>query len=370
MKLQTRVRPPSQVPTKEWDDLARAVGAVFAGPAWVGAADAVLDGGRVRVATAHDQDRLVGVLPVTATRIAGVDVVRFAGTGPSDYGTVLVDPDASSAHVVATLLDAVTEQLTGPVLLDLQQVGDVDPTGDAVRSWARAHGRPVRTLAQAETIRRTFGPQDGKDSKNRRTKDRKTMRLLGALGEAEHVTELLPDPEQVQDLVAELRDVDAAHPRADHRDQPWTGRTGEFLTEFLRAAPVDSRWLNGVRVDGRLVAYSLELVTGPVVGMYLCSYRSEIADTATGTMLLHDVRRRAHAHGAVVMDMLRGLETYKFRLSTSTHVSHRIVVAPAGFTPGRLLGRALTWRQDLRPWVKRARSALSRSARQGDSPRP
>ncbi len=258
----------------------------------------------------------------------------------------------------------------GPVL-DLQQVSDLDPTAQDVRAWAAARGRRVRVRAQAETIRRTFGPEDGRESKNRRTKDRKTLKRLGELGTVEVCGELLPDPTDcgaTDALLAELRAVDAAHPNADHRNQPWTGTTGDLLALFLRTADPASRWLTGVRLDGRLVAYSFQLVTDRVVATYLCSYRREVAEVGVGTLLLHDVRRRAYAHGAGVLDLLRGLEPYKFRLATSTHVSRRIVVLPDARLRWTALGAALTWRQDLRPHVLRVRAWRSRSGRGASGP--
>ncbi|GAB3463639.1 GNAT family N-acetyltransferase [Kineococcus endophyticus] len=358
-------------PVPGWEELTAATGALFAGPAWVSATTVL--GGPVRVATVRGGDApdspLLGVLPFVVDEtplpgVAGRPVVRFAGTGPSDYGTVPVAPGADRRAVVAALLDAAVAAAgpAGPVL-DLQQVSDLDPTAQDVRAWAAARGRRVRVRAQAETIRRTFGPEDGRESKNRRTKDRKTLKRLGELGTVEVCGELLPDPTDcslTDGLLAELRAVDAAHPNADHRNQPWTGATGDLLALFLRTADPASRWLTGVRLDGRLVAYSFELVTDRVVATYLCSYRREVAEVGVGTLLLHDVRRRAYAHGAVVLDLLRGLEPYKFRLATSTHVSRRIVVLPDGRLRWTALGAALTWRQDLRPHVQRVRAWRSR----------
>lgn len=358
-------------PVPGWEELTAATGALFAGPAWV-SATAVL-GGPVRVATARHGDApdapLVGVLPFVldpAARpgLGGRPVLRFAGTGPSDYGTVPVAPGADRRAVVVALLDAaVATAGTASPVLDLQQVGELDPTAQDVQAWAAARGRRVRVRAQAETIRRTFGPEDGRESKNRRTKDRKTLKRLGELGTVEVCEELLPDPTDctVTDaLVAELRAVDAAHPNADRRNQPWTGSTGDLLALFLRTADPASRWLTGVRLDGRLVAYSFQLVTDRVVATYLCSYRREVAGAGVGTLLLHDVRRRAYAHGAEVLDLLRGLEGYKFRLATSTHVSRRVVVLPDTRLRWTALGAALTWRQDLRPHVLRVRAWRAR----------
>jgi CelD/BcsL family acetyltransferase involved in cellulose biosynthesis len=358
---------PVHTPVRGWAELTAATGALFASPAWVGATTVL--GAPVRLALARagtdDDTPLLGLLPFVVQDVAGVPVVRFAGTGPSDYGTVPVTPGADRVAVVAALLDAVLADVTGDaadgraqgdVVLDLQQVSELDPTAQAVRAWADARGRTVRERVQAETIRRTFGPDDGRESKNRRTKDRKTLKRLAALGAVEVCSDLLPDPVGADALVEELRAVDAAHPNADERNQPWTGTTGRLLAHHLRTAPPASRWLTGVRVDGRLVAYTLNLVAGNAVATYLCSYRREIADAGAGTLLLHEVRRRAFAHGAAALDLLRGLEPYKFRLATSTHVSHRLVVLPDGGTRWTLLGAALTWRQDLRPVVLRVRT--------------
>jgi CelD/BcsL family acetyltransferase involved in cellulose biosynthesis len=341
-----------------WAELARDLGAIFAVPAWALGAHHHMGGGTPLIVTVRDGSRLVGLLPLALRRRCGMPVLGFLGAGPSDYGTVLVDRRGADPQVVVDLLlDAAVESVP-PALLDLEQMSDADPALVLVQRWATRRGRSVRCLAQAGTLQEVFRVVDGVPAVPRtrsiRRHGHRTVRLLQAMGEVEILRDLLPDAPAWEDVVRvadECAAVDAGHPSAGQRTHPWVGPSGRLLRDFLYAAPPESRWLAGVRLDGRLVAYSLDLVAPTSVATYFASYHVDVAHCGVGTFLESQTRIRAAEWGAGQLDFLRGLQPYKKRAATVEHTSYRVQILPGQLT-GRLLGRAigvlLAWRQELR----------------------
>lgn len=342
-----------------WEALARAAAAVFAAPAWALAAHRHAGRGTAVVVTAHDGSTLVGLLPLALRHRYGRPVLAFMGAGPSDYGTALLDSGLGDRRslVLDALLDRACEEAGGG-LLDLEQLSDADPVLQLVISWAERRQRPVRALVQAGTLQEVFATVDGKPvppkTRSIRRHRQRTLRLLGAMGRVEVVPDLLtelPSSEEVLRVAAECQSVDEAHPRGERRTQPWRGRSGDLLLSFLMTAPPQSRWLAGVRLDGRLVAYTFDLVSPVSVATYYASYHRDVATCGVGTYLESLSRVRAALWGARQIDFLRGLQAYKRRAATVEHISYRVQVGLAAprWTPRiRLLALLLAWRQELR----------------------
>lgn len=342
-----------------WEELARFVSAHFAAPAWAVAAHRHLGRGEPLIVVVHSGAKLVGLLPLAVQRRFGRPVLGFLGAGPSDYGTALLDPELGEdrSRVLDALLDTACEQVAGG-LLDLEQVSDADPVLELVLTWAEQRRRPVRKLVQAGTLQEVFTTVDGRPvppkTRSIRRHRQRTLRLLRARGTVEVSADLLPEgtpPEDVLRVADECRAVDEGHPSGERRTRPWQGRSGELLRSFLLEAPHQSRWLTGVRLDGRLVAYSLDLVAPTSVATYFSSYHQDVADCGVGTYLESLSRIRAAESGASQIDFLRGLQPYKRRAATTEHVSYRLQV---GGAPGRwsvqdrVVALLLGWRQELR----------------------
>ncbi|WP_146220488.1 GNAT family N-acetyltransferase [Geodermatophilus normandii] len=309
--------------------------------------------------TARDEGDLVGLLALTVRRRCGLSILSFLGAGPSDYGTILVDPDSpqDQPRILDALLDAARAVVPGS-LLDLEQVSDADPVLPLLQDWGRRRGLSVHCRRQSESMQEVFQVERGvpvpPKTRSMRRHGHRTLRLLESLGEVEVLADLLsrvPTRAEVLSLADECAAVDAGHPQAKRRTHPWRGPSGALLRDFLSAAPSSSRWLSGVRVDGRLVAYQLDLVAPSTVATYYASYHADVAPFGVGTYLESQSRVRAAKAGAAQIDFLRGMQPYKLRAANVQHTSYRVQLVPGGVirgSHGRAVGAALAWRQIVR----------------------
>ena len=353
-------------PVPEWRVLAVAAGAPpFCGPDWLIAVHEHLGRGEPRLVLVRRQGRLLALGAFAA--LAGPrPLLTFLGAGGSDYATVLTDPDCgvSQERLVAAVLDAVVDEVPG-ALLDLEQVRVGDLLLEAVDTWAAGREYSVRRLQQAVVaslrLPDTLAEHEESLGRHARHEERRQWRRLAGAGALEVVDDLLAD-RPVADVVEELAAVDRAHPHAELRRQPWAGESGRLLAQVLSTAPRAVVQLTGIRVDGLLVAYTLCFAGPRALHGYLQSYRAAFAAYGPGALLLLRVRRRAVGSGYRELDLLRGEEDYKRRLTTRTRRTVRLVLAPAaqGLVPGvvdRLSLLRRTYRDELRRHERLVRRA-------------
>ncbi|WP_432484810.1 GNAT family N-acetyltransferase [Kineococcus esterisolvens] len=369
-------------PVPEWRVLAHRGGhPPFCGPDWLRAVHTHLGAGEPLLVDVRRQGRL---LAFGAFSVLGAGpgrtrpVVTFLGAGGSDYASVLTDPDGPvpAQRLVAAVLDAVVAEVPG-ALFDLEQVLGDDPLLEAAAGWAAERGYAARRLHQATVhavvLPPTVAEHDAALGRHARHEERRQWRRLAERGELVVVDDLLDGLAQLREtqpaaadehlaaLVAELAAVDAAHPRAARRHQPWRGASGRTLAQFLRTAPRGVAQLSGLRVDGRLVAYAFCLAGPRALHGYVQSYRAAVAAAGPGTLLLLRVRRRALLSGYAELDLMRGDEAYKRRFERTTRHTERLTLAPTGLTPlSAALDRAVLLRRTYR-------DHLHRSARLGRS---
>ena len=358
-------------PVPEWRVLAvRSGPPPFCGPDWLRAVHTHLGSGEPLLVSVRRQGRLLA-FGAFAALPGPRPLVTFLGAGSSDYAAVLTDPDAGvpASRLTAAVLDALVREVPGAVL-DLEQVVEHDGLVDVLGEWALARGYAVRRLPQA-TVHAVALPasveeHDAGLGRHTRHEERRQWRRLAEQGELVAADDLLEglaqlretDPDAADDrldeLVAELAEVDAAHPRAAARRQPWRGASGRTLTEVLRTAPRGVVQLSGLRLDGELVAYALCLAGPTALHGYVQSYRARYAATGPGSLLLLRVRRRALLAGYRELDLLRGEEDYKRRLERTTRHTVRLLATPAatGLLPG-LLDRITLLRRTYRDEVRR-----------------
>ncbi|NAZ74869.1 GNAT family N-acetyltransferase [Kineococcus sp. T13] len=366
-------------PVPEWRVLAARAGQPpFTGPDWLRAVHAHLGAGEPLLVSVRRDGRL---LAFGAFAVLGGPrpLVTFLGAGGSDYAAVLADPGAGVPvpRLLAAVLDGLVREVPG-ALLDLEQVQAEGELPLLVAEWAAARGYALRRLPQATVhavpLPGTVEAHDAALGRHARHEERRQWRRLAERGELVVVDDLLADlaalreddpdsaEDRLEELVAELADVDAAHPRAGTRRHPWRGASGRTLTEVLRTAPAGVVQLSGLRVDGELVAYALCLAGPRALHGYVQSYRARYAATGPGTLLLLRVRRRALLSGYRELDLLRGEEDYKRRLERTTRHTVRLVLTPAEgeLVPGladRLALLRRTYRDELRRHERLGRGA-------------
>ncbi|NIZ91323.1 GNAT family N-acetyltransferase [Kineococcus rubinsiae] len=361
-------------PVPEWRVLAVAAGAPpFCGPDWLLAVHEHLGAGEPLLVLVRRQGRLLALGAFAA--LAGPrPLLTFLGAGGSDYATVLTDPDCGvpQERLVAAVLDAVVDAVPG-ALLDLEQVRVGDVLLEAVDAWAAAREYSVRRLQQAVVaslrLPDTLAEHEASLGRHARHEERRQWRRLAATGTVDVVDDLLADRE-VGAVVGELAAVDRAHPHAELRRQPWAGESGRLLEQVLSTAPRAVVQLTGIRVDGVLVAYTLCFAGPRALHGYLQSYRAEHAAYGPGALLLLRVRRRAIASGYRELDLLRGEEDYKRRLTTRTRRTVRLVLAPAaqGLVPG-LVDRLSLLRRTYRDELRRHERLVRRASAAADAGR-
>ena len=328
--------------------------------------------------------RPAGIGPFAVGRCAGGTVVRFVGTGLSDYGDLIVDERvASRRDVVFAVLDAVRDRLPGAVL-DLEQVPDRSGTVGLLAEWAAARGYRLWRFPQDRCPYQRLPPDvglfDARRSQSTRRQDRRNSRALERLGPVWLVASGM-EAGGLPALVEALAAVERAHCAAGRRINSFEGSRGAFLADGMSAAAAAGQlWLSGMSVGPTLVAYSVAFEQGGVLYGYLQGYRREYANYGPGTILLLHLQREAIRRGIHTVDYLRGAEPYKLRWQTGIGVNYRLLLRPAAAGPvARLAGLAhllcSCWRDALpqppvlRPALDRARR-LSPNRHRGLAGRP
>jgi CelD/BcsL family acetyltransferase involved in cellulose biosynthesis len=323
------------------------------------------EGHRLLLVAVLRAGRPAGLGPFMVGSSAGGSVVRFVGTGLSDYGDLIVDERiASRREVVFAALDAVRARCPEAVL-DLEQVPDRSGTVGLLAGWAAERGYRLRCRVQQRCPYQRLPSDadllDAGRSQSSRRQGRRNTRALERLGPLRLVAYGLEAGLQAglqagqeaglqggqagADLAAAVRamaDVERAHPAAERRVNSFEGSRGRFLTDVLAgAAEAGQLWLSGLWVGSTLVAYSVAFEQGGVLYGYLQGYRREYANYSPGTILLLHLQREAIRRRIHTVDYLRGAESYKLRWQTGTAVNRRVLLRPTAVGPvARLTGLA------------------------------
>jgi CelD/BcsL family acetyltransferase involved in cellulose biosynthesis len=281
--------------------------------------------------------RPAGLGPFMLGRSAGGTVVRFVGTGLSDYGDLVVDERiASRREVVFAALDAVCERCPEAVL-DLEQVPDRSGTVGLLYEWAAARGYRLRCGIQQRCPYQRLPSDpavlDAARSQSTRRQDRRNTKALESRGPLRLVASGLEDA-GLPGLVDTMADIERAHPAADRRANSFAGSRGRFLTDVLAVAAAGGQlWLSGLWVGTTLVAYSVAFEQGGTLYGYLQGYRQEYASYGPGTVLLLHLQREAVRRGIHTVDYLRGAESYKLRWQTGVAENYRVLLRPTSAGP-------------------------------------
>ena len=310
--------------------------------------------------------RPAGIGPFMVGRSFGGTVVRFVGTGASDYHDLLVNERiASRREVVFAALDAVRGRFPAAVL-DLEQVPERSGTVGLLAEWAATRDYELRRRPQEvcpyQRLPADLATLDAGLSQSTRRQDRKNLQALRRLGQVRLVASGL-EREGMAGIVGSMAEIERAHPAARRRVNSWQGRHAAFLADVLAAAAAGGQlWLSGLSVGGTLVAYSVAFQQNNVLYGYLQGYRREYAQYGPGTLLLLHLQREAVRRGIHTLDYLRGAEAHKVRWQTGAELNHRLLLRPFAAGPvGWLAGLAhlagTGWRDTLRdvPGLRRAR---------------
>jgi CelD/BcsL family acetyltransferase involved in cellulose biosynthesis len=326
-----------------WRELHARDGAAtfFHGPGWLAAWWAHHhDGRRLMLGTAVEDGALVGVAPFMWHRHYGVPIVRFVGTGLSDYGGVIVDDAVRRRDVVYGLLDQLRATMPHAVL-DLWEVPESDPLLRIVTDWAEDRGERTRTFITAVcpylSLSEDLAAHDRTLSTSVKRDERRNLRRLAELGTLE-VSDDLARERDLAEVVDELAALEDLHPRAMDRANPWRAPGGAFLAAVLRGTVGTGQvWLQGIRVNSQLIAYSVAFRHRQTLYGYMQGFRADYARYGPGRLLQLHIQRSAIAAGITRFDLLRGAEPHKEGWTDLASTNRRIVVWPRPGAPDAVL---------------------------------
>jgi CelD/BcsL family acetyltransferase involved in cellulose biosynthesis len=326
-----------------WRELHARDGAAtfFTSPTWLSAWWAHHgDGRRLLLVTAVEDGTLVGVAPVMWQRQYGVPVVRFVGTGLSDYGSVVVDDAMVRRDVVFGLLDQLRTTMPHAVL-DLWEVSESDPLLEIVTEWVGDRGERMRTFITAVCpylrLPASLAEHDRALTTSVKRDERRNLRRLAELGTLD-VSDDLTYERDLAAVVDELAALEDLHPRAAERANLWRAPGRSFAEAALRsAADTGQLWLQGIRVNSQLIAYSVAFRHGATLYGYLQGFRADYARYGPGRLLHLHIQRSAIAAGITTFDLLRGAEPHKQGWTDLGLTNRRIVVWPRSGSPDAAL---------------------------------
>jgi hypothetical protein len=282
----------------------------------------------LRLITARHDGRLVGVMPLMATKPGHL---QFVGTGLSDHLDVLID----SAHT-EDVLSAWIEYLQRSARLELIDLHEVRPAAVVWQFYGRWPGHTGH-YQQSTCAELDIAPLEEllvRWSKNTRRSARTAMNRIDKGGYTEHWAR----PDEIGDMAEQLV--------RDHQ-QMWEERGG--ITP-AHAEPAFVRFVRtvcertAVREEIALVrleppeglADPMRLAELLVVGrQYVGGWLSAENETARNRMSIAVIEnvhgiQLANRRGIGVMSMLRGLEPGKLRMHDRTKANHRLLLAGHG----------------------------------------
>lgn len=289
--------------------------------------------------TVHEGDDLVGLMPLTRTRLPW-RAVRPMGVGPSDY----LHPLARSGYE-----DEVAERLLERLrasrdvdLVDLHQVRETNALGVA------ASGAIHQATCLVLDLPPTYDEYLGMLGKSLRYDVRKLDKSLFKEGRAriEWVGEtgVLPGMDVLFDLHRQRW-------KERHLPGAFLGRSIAFHREWaIRAA--ESGWLRLglLHVDGQAIGAIYSMTMAGTAYYYQAGFDPAQGAVSPGTLLVASAVRRAIDEGARHFDFMRGDEGYKRRWKPQRELKNLRILVPASGAMGRLGSRwnAAGWRVEQR----------------------
>ncbi len=316
---------------RPWGELCRDSNASpFQSHEWLAANVSILPGAAVlEVATLSVADRLVAALPLVVHRRHGVRFLEFIGQPYSDY----CDGIGSHDHV---------ESLWGSVIgsgrFDVLQLDNVRPDAVSARALdARRIEHASGQVCYSLDARGLTGDEWLKQcsAKARNAYTRGCRRII----------------DQGGDYSFEM--FDRAPPRIVDAfrffQKAWFEERG-LPSTFVDALPaLLGAWqesgalrLAVIQSGGEMVAASINIAMGEVLGGWVTTYNRAFARCGPGGVLLSEVTRWAFDHGFTLFDYMRGEEPYKERSANGTLVLRRYT------EPVTIRGRIALRLRDLR----------------------
>lgn len=329
------------------------------------------------IVTARDQGgQLVGLAPLMIERTWGLRIVKFIGTGLSDYpGIILANGDSAVLDGMLRVLLAHRRQWD---LAELQLPDDGAVSLGEIQRAAARYRLPVhhRVYEVAPFLPITEAWEDfvkGSPRKFRYALREREKRFFAEPGVA---VRRLDSVDITRALTATLWGVERHSWKVAAGTSPLRRPAvrefyAEFLSHFARRGWVQV-WL--AALNETPIAYVLNILYRGRVFLYNISYNRQYASLAPGLLLLQRAIRDAFDQKAVEYDFLRGDELYKNRWATSKRKVFQIVLhrwSPASFLSYLLVYRCRWWMarsarlKALKLWFVGAKACLASDGEDG-----
>ncbi len=285
------------------------------------------NGGELRVLTAHDDERLVGIAPLYVEQENSQRVLRLiGGVEVADYLDI-ISARARHADVLDAMLRALCQQDDWHVL-DLRNVPEASPTRATLSSLVAQHGltfhEHVEEVCPIIPLPSSFDAYlDSLDKKQRHDIRRK---LRKAHADAD-INWYCVDAQHDVELYA--NDFIELHQRS-HVDKHdfMTAPMMAFFRELTRVIH-QAGWLElaFVEMNGQRAATYFNFVYNNQTLCYNSGYDSQAyAPLSPGIVLLARLIEHAIVHGRSAFDFLQGNETYKYRMGAQDARVYRLTL--------------------------------------------
>lgn len=282
------------------------------------------DGRDLRVMTARDGDRIVGVAPLL---VAG-DRAEFVGHySICDYMDAVVAPGAEGPFWHATLASLCGAD--GPKEIELRGVLESSPTLAAVTACAEACGWSIEQHDEAISpwveLPASWEDYLGSLSKKDRHEMRRKMRRLDTAGGDVQFTIITTAGEgcALLDRLFHLMRI-SNHHKEEFLDRPGMETFFREMTAVMANAGMLR--LYSLTFDGEHVAMVLNFDIGGRLYMYNSGYDPAYSHYAVGLMSKALLLRDAIENGRAAVDFMRGDESYKYDLGGKDRKVYRLVL--------------------------------------------
>ena len=312
--------------TAEWEGLVAGSPAPvpFVTPAWQRVWLAHFLGGRtLRILSARDGERLIGVAPLI---IDGARAELVGHYSICDYMDVLVTPGFE-----ASFFGSIFERLAadGISTVELRGILESSPTLAAAPAAAATHGyaaeREEEALSPSVQLPTSWDDYLGTLSKKDRHELRRKLRRLDSAGgtvELKVVTEPGEASETLDTLFHLMRI--SSHHKEEFLDRPGMEAFFREMTSVMAAEGMLRFYF--LTFDGQAVASVLNFDLGGQLYMYNSGYDPDYSHYAVGLMSKTLLIKDAIEQGRTCVDFLRGDEAYKYDLGGKNQQVYRIVL--------------------------------------------
>ncbi len=292
----------------------------FVTPAWQRVWLDHFQGGRtLRVLTARDGERLIGVAPLL---VDGERAELVGHYSICDYMDIVVTPGFEQ-RFFASLLGALTD--AGVRTFDLRGIRQWSPTLDAIAAAARAAGfvcqREDEALSPSVELPVSWDEYLGRLSKKDRHELRRKLRRLDSGGDID--LRVVTEPAEASELLDTLFHLMriSSHHKEEFLDRPGMEAFFREMVSVMAQERMLRFYL--LTLDREPVASVLNFDLGGVLYMYNSGYDPQYSHYGVGLMSKALLLKDAVESGRTCVDFLRGDEAYKYDLGgTDQQVYH------------------------------------------------